>query len=75
MNVVVLVCAVFLTMLGWWQLDHFVAPLIWERKGEKIEVAVIPFLGPVYLEYREFYVMCYATMFLGFLLAILWGVL
>ncbi len=30
--------ATFLFVLAAWQLDHFVAPHMWEHKGEKIEV-------------------------------------
>jgi len=74
MNVLFLVLGLFLTLLGWWQLDHFVAPLIWKKKGQKIEVAVLPFIGEITLEYREFYILCYFSIFVGWTLTIIWSI-
>ena len=73
MNVLALIVGVFFMMLGWWQLDHFVAPRIWEEKGGRIEIVTLPFIGSITLEYTEFYVLCYISMFVGWVLTIIGG--
>ena len=70
MNLLVLILGIFFTVLGWWQLDHFLAPLVWEKEGELIEIAVFPFIGKIKM--TEFYTTCFWSMFFGWILTMIW---
>jgi len=63
-----------LTALGWWQLDHMVAPVIWSvKKNRYIEIITLPLIGDIHLLYKQFYVLCYTCMGLGWFLIMIWG--
>lgn len=72
MNVLVLIVAVFLYVLGLWQLDHLVAPYIWRKKKKKVEVITLPFFGDVKMEVTRFYVLCFICMTVGWFMAMIW---
>jgi len=72
LNLLILIFGIFFTFLGWWQLDHFVAPMIWEKKGQKIEIITLPYIGEIEVEYTTFYVLCYISIFIGWSLTMVW---
>ena len=74
MNVLVLAVGILLTAMGWWQLDHMVAPVIWSvKKNKYIEIITLPLIGDMKLLYKQFYVLCYICMALGWFLIMIWG--
>jgi len=78
-----LVAANFFFMLGLWQLDHFVAPLVWEEPERQIEVWRFPIIDRklkkktwiFILTLSEFYILCYLSIIVGWFLGLLWGCL
>jgi len=72
----ILVLGTFLFMLGLWQLDHFMAPFIWNsRPDEEIEIIRLPHFGVIRLGRAKFYVLCHISIILGWALSLVWAVL
>jgi hypothetical protein len=76
LTLVLVVLGTFLFMLGLWQLDHSVAPFIWNsRPDQKIEIIRLPHFGVIRLERAKFYVLCYISIILGWALSLVWAML
>jgi len=81
LNPIILVTANFFFLLGMWQLDHFVAPLIWKTPNKEIEIWRFPYLDRklkkktwiFMLTLSEFYILCYLSIFIGWFLGLIWG--
>lgn len=75
MNMLIILTFSSLFWLGMWQLDHFVSRYIWVLKGQRLEIMTFPILGTVYMEFTNFYCLCFLALTLGWLGTAAWFVL